>query len=79
MRFSNELPVVYLCGDVVDLCKGINGVAHLCHGNALDASPLACRERLAEIRQAALPPIIGYMDYHAFKTHLSRRSGLFWM
>jgi len=29
MRPSNELPVVYLCRDIVDFRKGINGLAVL--------------------------------------------------
>jgi transposase len=29
MRPSNALPAVYLCRDIVDFCKGINGLAVL--------------------------------------------------
>jgi len=32
MRPSNELPAVYLCREVVDFCKGVNGLAILVEG-----------------------------------------------
>ena len=54
MRPSNELPAVYLCRDVVDFRKGINGLAALVEAH-LDGDPFSeqlfvfcnrCRDRV---------------------------------
>ena len=40
MRPSNELPAVYLCRDIVDFRKGINGLAILVE-QALEQNPFS--------------------------------------
>ena len=42
MRPSNELPVVYLCRDIIDFRKGINGLAVLVE-EALQHDPFSER------------------------------------
>jgi transposase len=53
MRPSNELPVVYLCREVVDFRKGINGLAVLVEED-LDQDPFS--ERLYCLLQPAPGP-----------------------
>ena len=43
MRPSNDLPVVYLCRDIVDFRKGINGLSILVEDTLL-RDPFLCVE-----------------------------------